>query len=74
MGTRGDDGEPGERPELSEADSRLLDALSQPEPPVVQAVEDEPRTIRAGRDDGVAPLPASGGRRPLDPVFQEPTG
>jgi hypothetical protein len=58
------------RPALSEADSRLLAALSQPQPPVVTAVEDQPRTARQG-DDDVAPLPR--GRSPLAPVFREPT-
>ncbi len=74
MGSGSDDGAPGERPELSEADSRLLDALSRPQPPVVTAVEDEARTVRAAQDDRTAPLPASGGRGPLAPVFREPTG
>ena len=65
---------PGRRAELSEADSRLLDALSRPEPPVVTAVEDEPRTVRAAQDDRVAPVRGAGGRRPLAPLFQEPPG
>ena len=44
-----------DRTELSEADSRLLDALSQPTTPVVSAVEDERRTA----DDGpTCPWPA----------------
>ncbi len=74
MGTASDDGEPGERLELSEADNRLLNALSRPEPPVVTAVEDQPRTVRSARDDGVAPVPGPSGRGPLEPVFQEPAG
>lgn len=69
-----DDGPRDERPVLSEADSRVLAALSRHEPPVVTAVEDQPRTARAARDDSVAPLPASRGRGPLTPVFREPTG
>lgn len=65
-----DGGEQAEPDELSEADSRLLQALSRPQPPVVTAVEDQPR--RAVRDDSVAqPSPAGA---PLAPVFQEPTG
>jgi hypothetical protein len=69
----GDAGAADGRPALSKADSRLLAALSQPQPPVVTAVEDQPRTARAARDDGVAPLSAPRGRSPLAPVFQEPT-
>jgi hypothetical protein len=60
----GDD-QPAERPELSEADSLLLAALSQPEPPVVVAVEDQPRVVPAARDEG-----GRGGA--LAPVFREP--
>ena len=60
----------GGRAELSEADSRLLDALSRPEPPVVTAVEDQPRTAQ---DDRATPMSVSGGRGPLAPVFREPT-
>jgi hypothetical protein len=67
-----DDGTPGEPPELSEADSRLLDALTRPQPAVVTAVEDEPRTVRAARDDRVAPVRPAGARSALTPVFQEP--
>ena len=62
-----------ERPELSEADSRLLDALSQPAPQVVTAVEDEPRTVAPVHGDRPPVRPASGGQRSLTPVFQEPT-
>ena len=65
------DGGPGERPELSDADSRLLDVLSRHQPPVVTAVEDQPRTVRAGEDD-VAQLQPAGRRGALSPVFQEP--
>lgn len=57
-----------DRTELSEADSRLLDALSQPTTPVVQAVEDEPRPT----DGGTALLPP-GRRGAAAPVFQEPS-
>ena len=57
-----------ERAQLSDAESRLLDALFRPARPVVDAVEDRPRTTRD--DDGV-PLPAPV-RRPLAPVFREP--
>ena len=64
----------GGRAELSEADSRLLDALSHPDPPVVTAVEDEPRTVLAAQYDRVAPVRGAGGRGPLAPVFQEPAG
>ena len=56
-----------DRTELSEADSRLLDALSQPTTPVVAAVEDEPRTA----DDEADPPPA-GRRGAAAPVFREP--
>ena len=66
-----DDRTSGEPPELSEADSRLLAALSRPQPAVVTAVEDQPR---AAQDAGVALLPPPGGRSPLAPVFREPTG
>ena len=58
-----------DRTGLSDADSRLLDALSQPTTPVVSAVEDEARTAA---DDLVEPLPA-GRRGAAAPVFQEPT-
>lgn len=56
-----------DRTGLSEADSRLLDALSQPTTPVVSAVEDEARAADDLRD----PLPA-GRRGAAAPVFQEP--
>lgn len=69
-----DDGRPRERPELSEADSRLLDALSRKEPAVVAAVEDEPWGVRALREDGVAASRPAGRGGPLTPVFQEPDG
>ena len=60
-----------ERAQLSEADSRLLDALSQPEPAVVTAVEDQPPALRAAQDDRVAPSrPAAAA---LTPLFQEPS-
>jgi hypothetical protein len=59
-----------EPPELDEADSRLLAALSRPAPPVVTAVEDEPRRARPAGEDPGAPL--SGARGPLTPVFREP--
>ena len=59
---------PEERPELSPDDSRLLDALSQPAVPVVTAVEDQLRPVRA------APAAVSSGPQPLAPVFREPTG
>ena len=62
-----------ERAQLSDADSRLLDALSRPAPPVVTAVEDEPPTVRAARDDRGAPLRPRGDG-PLAPVFREPAG
>ena len=57
-----------DRTQLSEADSRLLDALSQPTTPVVSAVEDEARTAVDAGD----PLPA-GRRGAAAPVFQEPS-
>ena len=60
----------GERAQLSEAEGRLLDALFRPTPPVVTAVEDQPRTAETGRGGG-APLPTPVGR-PLAPVFREP--
>lgn len=66
-----DDGAPDEPVQLSEADSRLLDALSRPAPPVVTAVEDE---LRTARDDSVAPFRPAGGHASLAPVFQEPPG
>jgi hypothetical protein len=70
-----DGGDPAdeERPELSEADSRLLDALSQPAPPVVTAVEDAPRAGAPGHGERPPVRPASGDQRSLTPVFQEPT-
>ena len=69
----GADGTPGEPLELSAADSRLLDALTRPQPAVVTAVEDEPRTVRAARGDTVAPVRPAGARSALTPVFREPT-
>jgi len=66
------DGAGDERPALSDADRRLLAALSRHEPPVVTAIEDQPRTGRTPREDGVAALPVFG-RGPLTPVFREPT-
>lgn len=63
-----DEPAPDDRLELSEADSRLLDALSHAGPAVVSAVEDQPRTVRSGR----APAPRD--RGPLAPVFREPPG
>ena len=65
----GDEGVVEERPELSEADSRLLAALSRPAPAVVTAVEDQPRATRSAQE----PAPAGSRRGPLTPVFQEPT-
>ena len=56
-----------DRSGLSEADSRLLDALSQPTTPVVSAVEDEARHAH----DAVEPLPP-GRRGAAAPVFREP--
>lgn len=55
-----------DRTGLSEADSRLLDALSRPTTPVVSAVEDEPR-----EQEDVEPLPP-GRRGAAAPVFREP--
>ena len=56
-------------PELDEADSRLLAALTRPAPAVVTAVEDEPGTT------GTSPgwRPAHRVDAPLTPVFQEPS-
>jgi hypothetical protein len=68
-GPVGDEPVTDERPELSEADSRLLDALSRPGPAVVTAVEDELRPTPAAQE----PAPARSRRGPLTPVFQEPT-
>ena len=61
----------GERAQLSEAESRLLDALFRPAPAVVTAVEDELRAARPSWDAGGVPLPTPIGR-PLAPVFREP--
>lgn len=61
----------GERAQLSEAESRLLDALFRPAPPVVTAVEDQPLTARPAWDTDGVPLPTPVGR-PLAPVFREP--
>lgn len=66
---RGSGVDAGERALLSEAESRLLDALIRPGPPVVTAVEDQPRTAGSAWDG--SPLPAPAGR-PLPPVFREP--
>ena len=57
-----------DRTGLSEADSRLLDALSQPTTPVVSAVEDEARSADDGGD-----APPAGRRGAAAPVFQEPS-
>jgi hypothetical protein len=51
--------------ELDEADSRLLDALSRPAPPVVAAVEEQP----VARPAGTSGPPPRGQQAP---VFQEP--
>lgn len=59
-----DDAPPVEPLELSEADSRLLAALTQPDPPVVDAVEDQPRRMQ--------PRGTGGRGGALAPVFQEP--
>ena len=62
------------RAELSEADSRLLAALSRPGPPVVTAVEDELRDQDGVGGRPVGRLSAAAGRGPVVPVFQEPSG
>ncbi len=64
-----DDWPPQQSSELSEADRRLLAVLSQPQPPVVTAVEDQPRTAAPGGEVRWAPAR----RGPLTPVFREPT-
>ncbi len=64
--------EVGDRSQLSEADSRLLDALTRAQPQVVTAVEDQVRPVPSGQGDAAAPLPGPVGRGPLTPVFQEP--
>ena len=67
--------EPGDaREQLSDADSRLLAALTQPAAHVVTAAEDELLAARAGQQAPAGPMPPAARRGPVTPVFQEPTG
>ena len=78
MMTGSDAGEPGEHlpgPELTDDERALLDTLSEPTVPVVEAVEDGDSVVRAAEDD--APLPGAAtadepGADPLDPPFVPP--
>ena len=63
---------PTAREELSDAENRLLAALTRPATHVVTASEDDPVATGARREDVV--LPDSARRGPVTPVFQEPTG
>ncbi len=61
-----------ERPELDEADSRLLEALTRPALPVVTAVEDALPARWAAGDEAAVPSRPPAGRRRLTPVFRAP--
>lgn len=60
------------REQLSDADSRLLAALTRPAAHVVTAVEDDLLDARAGQQDPAGPLSPAARRGPVTPVFQEP--
>ncbi len=66
--------EPAPPEPLSDADSRLLEALSRPAAHVVTAAEDDPPASRAGQQEHAAGLLPAASRGPVTPVFQEPTG
>jgi len=63
-----------DRTELSDADSRLLAALTRREPPLVTVDDDWPGSRSAAGDHGDVPAPASARRGPVVPVFREPSG
>jgi hypothetical protein len=64
----------GAREQLSDADSRLLDALTRPSAHVVTAAEDDLVAARAEPEEPTGPLSAAARRGPVTPVFQEPAG
>ena len=61
------------REQLSDADSRLLAALTQPAAHVVTSAEDDLLAARAGRGEPAGPMPPAARRGPVTPLFQEPT-